>query len=166
VLRIQDCGGGDGPKRLTVVRSRGGTHYCQDGGREGQSSGPDTLCAAAAGRPHSPKLSGFPSCWKNRYKKVYRMPRIDLEDHGERAESSDVLQQVPPEGQRMWSFKDVFRAEYRDLFRRNKNLPGGEPNDQIPTVANGLTGIALSGGGIRSASFSLGVLGNKRCRYS
>jgi patatin-like phospholipase len=86
------------------------------------------------------------------------MPRIDLEDHDERAESSDVLQQTPPGGKRIWSFKDVFSAEYRDLFRRNTNLPGGEPNDQIPTVANGLTGIALSGGGIRSASFSLGVL--------
>jgi Patatin-like phospholipase len=86
------------------------------------------------------------------------MPQINLEYEGERADAADSPGHTPPEGRQIWSFEDVFSAEYRDLFRRNTSLLGGEPSDQIPTVANGLTGIALSGGGIRSASFSLGVL--------
>jgi Patatin-like phospholipase len=86
------------------------------------------------------------------------MPQIDLEYEGGRVDAADSPGHSLPHGRQIWNFEDVFRAEYRDLFRRNPSLPGGEPSDQMPTVANGLTGIALSGGGIRSASFSLGVL--------
>jgi hypothetical protein len=57
-----------------------------------------------------------------------------------------------------WKFGDVFRAEYRDLYARCPDLPGGPPAEQTPTVANGLIGISLSGGGIRSATFCLGAL--------
>jgi hypothetical protein len=57
-----------------------------------------------------------------------------------------------------WSFADVFSAEYRDLYARCDDLPGGAPNRQTPTVENGLIGVSLSGGGIRSATFCLGAL--------
>ncbi len=55
-------------------------------------------------------------------------------------------------------FGDIFVDEYRDIHARNPHLAGGRPANQSPSVDHGLTGIALSGGGIRSATFSLGVL--------
>jgi hypothetical protein len=57
-----------------------------------------------------------------------------------------------------WSFADVFSAEYRDLHARCNDLPGGAPDRQTPTVGNGLIGVSLSGGGIRSSTFCLGAL--------
>ena len=57
-----------------------------------------------------------------------------------------------------WSFADVFTAEYRDLYARCNDLPKGAPDGQTPTVENGLIGVSLSGGGIRSATFCLGAL--------
>jgi hypothetical protein len=55
-------------------------------------------------------------------------------------------------------FGDVFIDEYRDIHSRTPTVAGGAPANQSPSVDLGLTGIALSGGGIRSATFSLGVL--------
>jgi hypothetical protein len=57
-----------------------------------------------------------------------------------------------------WDFDDVFRAEYRDLYARCNDLPGGAPAGQTPTVENGLIGVSLSGGGNRSSTFCLGAL--------
>jgi len=56
---------------------------------------------------------------------------------------------------------EVFRAELDAIRRRRQNAglpPLGQPDVSGPTVEHNLTGLALSGGGIRSASFSLGVL--------
>src|SRR6476660_4533815 len=57
-----------------------------------------------------------------------------------------------------WTFDEVFAAEYADIHARCPNVAGGAPSGQIPTVRNGLVGLALSGGGNRSSTFCLGVL--------
>ena len=64
-------------------------------------------------------------------------------------------------GQRR-EFGDVFEAELEEIDRRRTNagpsvkpLP---PVDAGPNTKRGLVGLAFSGGGIRSASFCLGVL--------
>lgn len=62
---------------------------------------------------------------------------------------------IPPAGHER-RFGEVLRAELARIaqIRRNKIAAGyGQPGPQEP-----LAGLALSGGGIRSASFSLGVL--------
>src|SRR5262245_21524151 len=60
------------------------------------------------------------------------------------------------------TFDDVFRAELADIRERHNrtNRPKipDNPTKSIPTTALGLTGLACSGGGIRSAAFCLGVL--------
>ncbi|HEY7246761.1 MAG TPA: patatin-like phospholipase family protein, partial [Xanthobacteraceae bacterium] len=59
-------------------------------------------------------------------------------------------------------FHEVFRAELKELReRRVHSMPDAVPADvphPVPSVAHGLTGIALSGGGVRSAVLSLGAL--------
>jgi hypothetical protein len=63
------------------------------------------------------------------------------------------------ENPRLCQFSDVFDAELKELRARRQNIPQASPaGDTIPTAAYGLTGLALSGGGVRSAAFSLGVL--------
>ena len=55
----------------------------------------------------------------------------------------------------------VFPAELDEIERRrqaSKVAPLDRSDHQEPTTDLGLTGIAVSGGGIRSASFSLGVI--------
>jgi hypothetical protein len=59
-------------------------------------------------------------------------------------------------------FSQVFHAEFKELLKRRARfmldvVPPDSPNP-VPTVAHGFTGIALSGGGVRAAVFSLGVL--------
>src|SRR5438128_8430114 len=73
--------------------------------------------------------------------------------------------QAPPSASEpgSWNFADVFSAEYRDLYARCDDLPGGAPNGQTPTVENGLIGVSLSGGGIRSSTFCLGALQSMNC---
>jgi hypothetical protein len=59
-------------------------------------------------------------------------------------------------------FKDVFRSELGAIRRRHNKLGATkieeDNNATDPTTALELTGITCSGGGIRSASFCLGVL--------
>src|SRR5689334_13080703 len=55
-------------------------------------------------------------------------------------------------------FKDVFKSEYADILVRDPNLPNEAAGGNEPTVDDGLVGLALSGGGIRSAAFGLGGL--------
>jgi len=60
------------------------------------------------------------------------------------------------------AFDDVFRGELADIRDRHNRtrrprIPD-QTGDVAPTTALGLTGLACSGGGIRSASFCLGVL--------
>jgi hypothetical protein len=74
----------------------------------------------------------------------------------ETVQTREATQSTPDSGS--WSFADVFSAEYRDLYARCNDLPGGAPDRQTPTVNNGLIGVSLSGGGIRSATFCLGAL--------
>src|SRR5262249_604225 len=59
-------------------------------------------------------------------------------------------------------FDAVFRAELADIRERHnrgerQKIPG-EIDTSLPTTTFDLTGLACSGGGIRSASFCLGVL--------
>ncbi|UCD81501.1 MAG: patatin-like phospholipase family protein [Desulfobacterales bacterium] len=55
--------------------------------------------------------------------------------------------------------KDIFPAELAEITKRRLTLDLGEPKFAAePSVKNGLIGLALSGGGIRSATFSLGVI--------
>jgi hypothetical protein len=56
------------------------------------------------------------------------------------------------------TFQQIFAAEYRDLHARCSSLPPPKDDGQVPTVANNLVGISLSGGGNRSSTFCLGVL--------
>jgi len=60
------------------------------------------------------------------------------------------------------SFEDVFRAELNDIRERHND--SGRPkipeelDGLLPSTSLGLTGLACSGGGIRSAAFCLGIL--------
>ena len=64
------------------------------------------------------------------------------------------------EGKEFWA--DVFPAELGEIRRRRRRAgvgdpPGEGPTLATPSVSHQLIGLAFSGGGIRSASFSLGV---------
>ena len=54
---------------------------------------------------------------------------------------------------------DIFPAELNEISkrRRSRGLPELDLSDK-PSVEKGLIGLAFSGGGIRSATFGLGVL--------
>lgn len=61
--------------------------------------------------------------------------------------------------------REVFPAELQEIARRRAELarrddaePGGPEPGTRPSPALGLVGLALSGGGIRSATFALGVI--------
>jgi Patatin-like phospholipase len=55
--------------------------------------------------------------------------------------------------------RDVFPAELDEIRRRRKAVGLPDPGTgEAPSVDRGLIGLALSGGGIRSAALSLGVL--------
>ena len=55
--------------------------------------------------------------------------------------------------------QDIFPAELAEISKRRRALNLGKPGfSPHPSVKNGLIGLALSGGGIRSATFSLGVI--------
>jgi len=56
-----------------------------------------------------------------------------------------------PAGQVVTDFQRVYAAEHREIR-------GGATEAREPSTADGMTGLALSGGGIRSASFCLGVM--------
>ena len=55
-------------------------------------------------------------------------------------------------------FDAVFAAELDEIARRHGSERPPPPPDAQPSSRLGLTGLALSGGGIRSAAFSLGVV--------
>ena len=55
--------------------------------------------------------------------------------------------------------REVFPAELEEINKRRRQLHLPEiPPDRAPYAKLGLVGLALSGGGIRSATFSLGVI--------
>jgi hypothetical protein len=61
------------------------------------------------------------------------------------------------------TFDDVFREELAEIRERHNRqvadtIAAGDLAAAIPSTALSLTGLALSGGGIRSASFCLGVM--------
>jgi hypothetical protein len=56
-----------------------------------------------------------------------------------------------PAGQVVTDFRKVYAAEYQEI-------KGLASDAREPSAADGMTGLALSGGGIRSASFCLGVM--------
>jgi hypothetical protein len=58
---------------------------------------------------------------------------------------------APRNEQVVTDFWEVYAAEYREI----RGVDGG-PRE--PTTADEMKGLALSGGGIRSASFCLGVM--------
>src|SRR5215813_1141234 len=72
--------------------------------------------------------------------------------------SKDASPADAPKNGRFWTFKEIFAAEYRDLYSRCKAIKAPNEAGQEPGVANNLVGIALSGGGIRSSTLCLGVL--------
>jgi hypothetical protein len=55
------------------------------------------------------------------------------------------------------TFQDVFRAELKAIRGRDLG-PGEDPIQAAHKEKDGLIGLALSGGGIRSATFNLGVI--------
>ena len=65
-------------------------------------------------------------------------------------------------------FDQLFPAELEEICRRrrvagdDRPLPGAKA-DAVPSTESGLIGLAFSGGGIRSASFSLGVAQHLIC---
>ena len=63
-----------------------------------------------------------------------------------------------PEKKNFWTFEQVFAAEYDDLYERCPTIRAKDKAGGQPSVENGLVGVALSGGGIRSATFCLGAL--------
>jgi hypothetical protein len=55
--------------------------------------------------------------------------------------------------------EDIFPAELQEIAKRRQTLDlEAQDFTARPSVKNGLIGLALSGGGIRSATFSLGVI--------
>lgn len=75
--------------------------------------------------------------------------------HAERQSSVD---RAPREGSDF--VDDVYREEIDYIRERRKATEGGRTRDlsSRPTTRNGLVGLAFSGGGIRSATFNLGIL--------
>jgi hypothetical protein len=65
---------------------------------------------------------------------------------------------LQPANGKFWTFEEVFAAEYLNLYRRCPRIKAPSEHGQKPAVDNDLVGIALSGGGIRSATLCLGVL--------
>lgn len=63
-----------------------------------------------------------------------------------------------PEEKKYSTFAQVFAAEYDDLYERCPAIRARDQGGGQPSVENGLVGVALSGGGIRSATFCLGAL--------
>src|SRR5712691_9755984 len=68
-------------------------------------------------------------------------------------------------GEQVKQFVDVFRKEWREVYARRKQQCYADagaadltPETGAPRPPRSLTGLALSGGGIRSATFCLGVL--------
>lgn len=66
---------------------------------------------------------------------------------------------------------EVLAAEFEEISKRRLNAAradGASPDDRAldpkPTIKNDLVGLACSGGGIRSASFSLGVIQQLICK--
>lgn len=53
---------------------------------------------------------------------------------------------------------EVYRGELEEIRQRRAAVKLPPPPEHSPTTKNGLVGLALSGGGIRSATFNLGVL--------
>ena len=68
--------------------------------------------------------------------------------------------QRPPEVQERQFELQVFPAELEEIRRRRNNAGDGRALSEgdHPSTRHGLVGLAFSGGGIRSASFSLGVV--------
>ena len=63
-----------------------------------------------------------------------------------------------PEGKEPF-LQDVFPAELEEINKRRQELHLPHvPSDCAPSTKLGLVGLALSGGGIRSATFHLGVI--------
>ena len=56
------------------------------------------------------------------------------------------------------TFDDVFAEELGEISARRKACNLDPPPGGLPSAKQGLVGLALSGGGIRSASFCLGVI--------
>ena len=55
--------------------------------------------------------------------------------------------------------RDVFPCELEQIRKRRKRLDLPDiPPESVPSTGLGLIGLALSGGGIRSATFSLGII--------
>jgi hypothetical protein len=63
--------------------------------------------------------------------------------------------ELPSVAQGTFRFEDVFDAEIAEILKRRSNC-GREAEPSI--VKNSLSGIALSGGGVRSATFAFGVM--------
>jgi hypothetical protein len=74
---------------------------------------------------------------------------------GDAAEGEAAMEQVGTK-----ALDQVFRAELRAIAERHNRIAGREKvsEEMMPSTALGLTGLTCSGGGIRSASFCLGVL--------
>jgi hypothetical protein len=67
----------------------------------------------------------------------------------------------PPAPDVIRDFEVVYGAEYADIVEGKQWEGASAPSDKdklTPSVSHKMTGLALSGGGIRSASFCLGVL--------
>ncbi|MFN0107004.1 MAG: patatin-like phospholipase family protein [Bryobacteraceae bacterium] len=63
-----------------------------------------------------------------------------------------------PAGGRKVAFNDVFARELDEVAARRETCGMGPPEPGPPSTEQRLMGLALSGGGIRSASFCLGVI--------
>src|ERR1700755_794586 len=64
-----------------------------------------------------------------------------------------------PKNGKFWTFGEVLAAEYRELLKRCATIKAENADGhQEPAADNHLIGVALSGGGIRSATFCLGAL--------
>lgn len=62
--------------------------------------------------------------------------------------------------------EEVFPLELEEITRRRANCPAGQDTNSLQnsfTTQNNLVGLACSGGGIRSASFCLGVIQHLIC---
>jgi hypothetical protein len=62
-----------------------------------------------------------------------------------------LLEPAPRNEQVVTDFWEVYAAEYKEI----RDVDGGS---REPTTADEMKGLALSGGGVRSASFCLGVM--------
>jgi hypothetical protein len=81
-------------------------------------------------------------------------------------EHQDALRQTPPGEKQIWSYEDVFSAEYRDLFQRNTSLSGASLMIKFHRCERGDRDRAFGRRHPLGIVIAWSAAGNKGCGYT